>query len=283
MSIRRAFDRWRGNIGPWTLAAQVLVGLFFLAAAAHKVSMYFVDGRSIADDFAYWESLGYPPQWYRAFLHALFALPYGHRVLEIAVIALQGVGGALLVLNRGTRIGGWLLLFVQANVFLGTFHHLGFNEFVGVSLAIALYFALRPSDGRWTGAGWRAIVWPVAAVTALFLYNRWVMGDPWIANVEWRRLDLQQDVMSTAWFWKSSALAIAASPIGPYAWVAPWWIGLALVPPLFSRRARPYALAGLLVLATLRTLTWMNSITSQGVLFVLLYFLVLADERERTR
>ncbi len=281
--IARHFDRWRKNVAPWTLVAQVLVGLFFLSAAWHKIDMYLVDGRSIADDFAYWESSGFPPQWYRAFMHALFAIPYGHRILEIAVIALQGAGGALLVANRRTGIAGLLLFFVQANVFLGTFHHLGFNEFVGVSLITAWYFVLRPEDGRWTEPRWRAVAWPVAAVTALFLYNRWVMGDPWIANVEWRRLELQQDVMSSFFLWKSTALAIADSPVGPYAWVAPWWIGLALLPGLFVRRLRSHALAGLLILATLRTLTWMNSITSQGVLFVLLYFLVLADERERKR
>lgn len=283
MSIRRGFDRWRGNTGPWTLAAQVLVGLFFIAAARHKVSIYAIDGRSIADDFAYWESSGFPPQWYRTFMHALFALPYGHRVLEIAVIALQGIGGGLLVANRGVRVAGWLLLFIQANVFLGTFHHRGFNEFVGISLLIGWYFAARPADGRWSDARWRTVAWPTALLTALFLYNRWAMGDPWISNVEWRRLELQQDVMSTSLLWKSSALAIADSPIGAYAWVAPWWIGLALAPFVLARRSRPLAVAGLLILAMLRTLTWMNSITSQGVLFVLLYVLVLADERERAR
>lgn len=279
MTLRTLFGRWRGPLGPWTLAAQVLVGLFFVAAAYHKVFIYFIDGRSIMDDFAYWESSDFPPHWYRWFVHAIDALPYGSRFMEISVIGSQGVAGALLAFNRRTRIAGWLLLFVQANVFLGTFHHRGFNEFVGVSLVTALVFVLRNASGRFSPAAWRAVTWSMASVTALYLYNRGVMGDPWTESFAWQRLDLQQDVMSTTWAWKASALWLADLPFGAYLWAAPWWISIALTGLLFTR-LRPYACAGLLLFAILRTLTWTNSITSQGVVFVLLYFLWLATDRE---
>ena len=212
-------------------------------------------------------------------MHAIDSVPYGARFMETTVIFSQGAGGLLLALNRRTRIAGWLLLFVQANVFLGTFHHRGFNEFVGVSLVTALVFALRPPSGRLSPASRRAVTWSMAAVTALYLYNRYRMGDPWPASIGWQRLDLQQDVMSSFWAWKAAVLWLTALPIGPYLWAAPWWISVPLVPMLLTRW-RAWAGAGLLVFAILRTLTWMNSITSQGVVFVLLYFLWLAMDRE---
>ena len=53
MTPRALFDRWRGNLGPWTFAAQVLIGLFFVAAAFHKMGIYYGGERSIMDDFAY--------------------------------------------------------------------------------------------------------------------------------------------------------------------------------------------------------------------------------------
>ena len=278
--IYSLFRRWRGPLGPWTFVAQLLIGLFFLAAAYHKILIYVVDGRTIVDDVAYWESMSLPPRWYTALLHWMFSLPYGHRVLEIAVMLLQGIGGVFLLLNRRIRLAGWMLVFVQANVFLGTFHHRGFNEFVGVSLIMSLYFALRPRNAQWNARAWNAIVVLTAADTVLYLYNRWNMGDPWISSVAWQRLDLQQDVMSTSWAWKSAVLRLSETSIGPLLWTAPWWMGAALVAFVLWRKTRSYALAGLTILAILRTLTWINSITSQGVLFVLLYFLVLANERE---
>ncbi len=280
--IRALFDRWRGSLAPWTIVPQAFIGSFFLAAASYKTSIYFFEGRTLMDDFAFWEGSGYPPLWYRWFIHTIFAIPYGHRFLELTVIGTQGLAGMLLVLNRRTRIAGWLLLFVQANVFLGTLHHRGFNEFVGTSLIMALYFVLRDRTGTWSPRNWNIVTGLIAAVTALYLYNRAVMGDPWPSSMEWQRLDLQQDVMSSFWAWKAMILGLADTAIGPYLWAAPWWI-CGILTALIATRLRSYAMAGLLIFAILRTITWNNSVTSEGVVFVLLYFLWLVDERQRVR
>jgi hypothetical protein len=279
--IMGVLQRWRRNCPPWVLVAQLFIGSFFIAAAYYKVMIYVVEGRSIADDFGYWEGNGWPPMWYRWFIHMFFDLPYGHRVLELSVIALQMVGGVLLCINRGVRTAGWALLFVQCNVFLGTFHHRGFNEFVGISLWIAAFFALRPRSGTFAPRTWLFFTAALAGFAALYLYNRYVMGDPWTTSFEWQRLDLQQDVMSSTWLIKRAALGIASLAFASLLWASVWWISCACIPAMFTRW-RMHAVAILTVFAILRTVIWANSITSQGVLFVLLYFLWMTYEDSRT-
>ncbi len=278
--MRVFFDRWRGNVSPWAFVAQLFIGCFFVAAAYYKITIYFGEGRSIAGDFGYWEWMGWPPMWYRWFIHAILNLPYGHRMLEISVIILQASGGALLVANRYVRSAGFILLFVQANVLLGTLHHRGFNEFVGVSLLIAAFYAWRQSSGGYSPRIWRGISVALAGLTALYLYNRYLMGDPWPSSFEWQRLDLQQDVMSSSWTIKRTALAIASLPFAATLWASPWWISGASIPFIFTRW-RMHAVTVFLVFAILRSITWTNSITSQGVLFVLLYFLWMTNEDAR--
>lgn len=272
--------RWRNGVPPWVFAAQLFIGSFFIAAAYYKITIYFVEGRSIADDFSYWEGNGWPPMWYRWFIHALFDLPYGHRILELSVIVSQAAGGILLCINRGTRAAGWVLLFVQCNVFLGTFHHRGFNEFVGISLWVAAFFALRPRSGTFAPRAWKLLTVALAGFAALYLYNRYVMGDPWTSSFAWQRLDLQQDVMSSSWFVKRTALWIASLSFAPVLWASVWWTSCACVPLIFTPW-RMHAVALLTVFAILRTVVWTNSITSQGVFFVLLYFLWMAYEDAR--
>lgn len=274
-------NRWRGTVPPWVFVAQFFIGIFFIAAAYYKITIYFGEGRSIADDFAYWEGNGWPPMWYRWFIHAMLDLPYGHRILELSVIILQATGGALLLCNRWVRTGAWLLLFVQTNVLLGTFHHRGFNEFVGISLWAAAFFAIRPTSGTFSPRVWRVFTVTIAGLAGLYLYNRYLMGDPWTSSFVWQRLDLQQDVMSSSWLIKRTVLRVAELPFADVLWASPWWISVACV-GLFFTRYKMHAASILLVFAILRTVTWANSVTSQGVFFVLLYFLWMAEEDART-
>lgn len=278
--IAAFLDRWRNGVPRWMFVMQLFLGTFFVASVYYKYTIYFEEGRSIAGDFGYWESNGWPPMWYRWFIHFLLDLPQGHRVLELSVMALQGIGGITLVTNRYTRIGGWALLFVQTNVFLGTFHHRGFNEFVGLSLWMAALFAFRPKSGMYPAWAWKLFTVGMAGLTALYLYNRYWMGDPWLSGVEWQRHDLQADVMSSAWMIKRVVLAVAHTRVGEYLWASTWWINVACV-ALTATRFRMHGVAILTLYAILRTITWANSVTSQGVLFVLLYMLWMTEEDAR--
>jgi hypothetical protein len=275
------FDRYRRGLDGWVLVAQILIGLFFLAAACYKIGIYIEGERTLAADFAYWAGNGWPPGWYRAFMDRIFALPLGNAAIEWTVIVTQSVAGILLVSNRGVRVAGWLLLFVQTNVFLGTYHQWNFNEFVGVSLWMSLYFVLRRPDGSWSPRARNAVIAALVGISVLYLRNRWAMGDPFPADAAWQRSDLRHDVMSAYGWIKWSYLAATGGAFGPYLWAAPWWAALACTVLLCVPRTRAAGAAGLFLLAVLRTAVWTNSITSQGVLPALMYFLWLADDTRK--
>jgi len=84
-------------------------------------------------------------------------------------------------------------------------------------------------------------------------------------------------VMSFTFFWKQLALALSATAVGAYLWVSVWWTTAAATFGLLTR-LRLYAGSILLLLAFLRTLTWLNSITSEGVLACLVVFLWVTQE-----
>ncbi|MBI3618585.1 hypothetical protein HY213_00950 [Candidatus Peregrinibacteria bacterium] len=280
----------------WIRVVQTFVGLFFLGAAMFKVTIYFgPHARSLTDDFAYWTRNGWPLHAYRVMMEWLFSIPHVISVLEVLTILLQAIPGFMLVTNIKPRLAGMALLLFQINIFLGTFHQTGFNEFVGMSLWIAAFFMLRPKTGparrsppeadeggRWNRKLWHAMTLIVFLTTLLFLYNRSLQGDPWPSAYAWQRMHLQQDVMSTALWWKRMVLALSQGTIGQILWTSHWWMELALCFLLLTRW-RLQAGAVLLVLAILRSLTWMNSITSQGVLTVLFLFLWMVQEEVMQR
>lgn len=270
-----------GRLGgdTWVYAAQILAGLFFIAASVYKLDSFFLTGdQTLHGHFAYWESMGLPPMWFRAFMHWMFAMPWGEKFMEAGATGLQAVAGFLFLINRKTRFAGVCLLFIQSLVFLGTYHHLGFNEFVGLSLWIAVYFVLRPHEpSAMKKRVWQFLTLGIVVLSALYVYNRYRVGDPWISSVTWQRHHFAAEIMPTAFWWKQIVLAISSTSVGMALWASVWWIELLCTCGLLTKYRLP-AGAILLLLAILRTLTWINSITSQGVLTVLTLFLWVVQE-----
>jgi hypothetical protein len=264
------------------LVAQAFLGLFFMAAAYWKLRNYFLTGdQSLAGHWKYWEDSGWASGWILPLFHAL--APYEKWAAALTIL-LQAVPGFLLLVHCRTRIAGFLLLFIQILIFVGTFHNLWFNEFVGLSLWIVLYFCVRPGDpGRWKRLAWYLFTIPLAFVLAIHLLNRYRMGDAWPSSLPWHIQHLSADVMSVSPSWKHFILWTAGIPGGAMLWASRWWLTLAFTVGLLLPLRR-FSGALLLLLAIVRDWTWLNTTTSQGVLWVLALFLWLTQEmvlRER--
>ncbi len=263
----------------WVMVAQVLIALFFFAASMYKVQSFFIDhDQTLRGHFAFWISLDLPPLWYRTLLLWMMDLPWGEPILEALALLLQAIPAALLLLNTRTRVAGWLLLIIQVNIFLGTFHHRNFNEFVGGSVWICLFYIFRRANGTFAKHVWHALTGLLFVWAALFVHNRYLMGDPWLSSVAWQRAHLETDVISIGHTWKQLVLWFSTTSIGTLLWAGTWWVACASSFALLFPRWRLYGGSLLLVLAILRTLTWMNSITSEGVLATLVLFLWVTNE-----
>lgn len=263
----------------WVRIAQTLMALFFLAAAMYKIQSFFWDhDQTLRGHFNFWVSMNLPPLWYRSLMFWMMSLPYGEVIMEASATALQAIPAVLLLMNTRTRLAGWLLAIIQVNIFLGTFHHRNFNEFVGGSLWVCLYFILRKADGSFDRRAWHVLTVALFAWAALFVHNRYLMGDPWLSSVAWQRAHLAADVMSISNIWKHMVLWFSSTYIGALCWAGVWWAGLVSTAALLIPRWRLAGGSILLILALLRTLTWMNSITSEGVLATLILFLWVAQE-----
>jgi hypothetical protein len=270
----------------WLYMAQVFVGLFFVSSALFKFSSFFLVGdQSLRSHFQFWIGNGWPPGWYKTVLLWMFSLPYGEKVMEALTILLQGVPGLMLIVNWRVRWAAVALLYIQLLIFLGTFHHRGFNEFVGYSIWLSLYYLVRPHNPEeWRGRLGSIFTFLLFVLTALYLYNRYYIDDPWLGAVKWQREHLMHDIMTPFLAWKQFVLIMSHGTIGAYLWASVWWIelllcGLLLVP----NRVRLYAGTGLLLFAIARSWTWMNSVTSQGVLTALVFVVWVVQEEYARR
>ena len=290
----------------WPSIAQTFIGLFFIGAGLFKLENYFLVGdQSLTRHFQFWIDNGWPPSWSLPLFHwgQLHPLP-----LSALVIALQITSGILLVLHWHRHLAASLLLLVQTGIFLGTFHHRGFNEFVGTSLWVALFYlfkpepssrhqapcvmvslpagqagSVEPSQGAWCFRlkfWWPILTYLFIGIALLQLYNRFVVGDPWMSSVPWQIEHLSADVMSIHPLWKNFSIMIAQTSWGKYLWLASWWIQLACVLG-FLTRFRLYSGALLLCLWFLHIWTWMNGITSQGVLWLLATLVWVTEEHQQ--
>lgn len=260
----------------WWSTARVLIGLFFIGAAIYKTFNYFLIGdQTLQGDFEYWLKNGWRPQWYAFILQGL--LPY-EKLLALATVLLQLIPGIMLVLNYRVRMASLFLLFIQLNIFAGTLNFLGFNEFIGVSVWMALYFVIFPKGVELSRRKlWGFFTFLLLVLLSLQLYLRYRAGDPWLSSVNWQRLHYARDIMATHLLWKQFLLWLTSGSIGAYLWVSAWWIQATLSFSILTRY-RLYAGAGLLILAIFRSLMWMNSTTSYGVIWVLLLFLWTSQE-----
>ncbi len=263
----------------WVYVAQGLMALFFIAASMYKIQSFFIDhDQTLRGHLDFWVSMNLPPMWYRSLLYWMMSLPYGEAVLEAVATLLQAIPATLFILNYRTRMAGWLLLIIQVNIFLGTLAHPNFNEFVGGSIWVCLFFIFRRPDNTWSKSAWTFLTFLLFLWAGLFIKNRYGMGDPWLSSVSWQRDHLQADVMSIAYPWKQLVLWFSSTTIGALAWAGTWWVELAATLGLLVRRYRLHAGSVLLIFALLRTLTWMNSITSEGVLATLVLLLWVTQE-----
>jgi hypothetical protein len=261
----------------WVYVAQLLVGLFFIGAACFKIlSFFWAADQHLSDHFAYWVRMNLPPLWYRWFMDVMFSIPYMENIME-ATLLFQLIPGIMLVANYRTRLAGWLLLFIQIQIFLGTYNHWGFNEFVGMSLWIAVYFAIRPADWLTWKNKWNVLTFFFFIIHAIYLYNRYVMQDPWPSAMSWQLAHFQTDIVSSHILWKQMVIWIANLPFGAYLWAGTWWLELVLTLGILTKY-RHLAGAGLVTTAVLREITWLNTNTSQGVLTLLFAFVWLVQE-----
>jgi hypothetical protein len=260
------------------MIAQYLIAFFFIAASLYKIESFFLDhDQTLRRHFEFWISLNLPPMWYRSLMFWMMGLPHGEQAMEASATLLQFIPAIMLLANYRTRLAGWLLAVIQVNIFLATFYHPNFNEFVGGSLWICLFFILRKNDGTWNKRAWQVLTGLLFVWAAVFVRNRFNAGDPWLSSVPWQRLHLQADVLSIAYPWKTMVLWLSGTTVGAILWAGVWWMELAATFLLLTR-LRLYGGAALLIFAMLRTLTWMNSITSEGVLATLILFLWVAQE-----
>jgi hypothetical protein len=265
----------------WVRISQIFVGLFFLGAAFYKLQNYFLVGdQSLTAHFEFWIRNGWPPQWYVSVMRQM--LRY-ENFFEAATIALQTIPAALLILNRKVHLAGMILLLVQLNIFLGTFHHRHFNEFVGISLWLALFFFLKPEFGHsWNPRTWNILRLMLILLLSLQLWNRYLLGDPWPSEMTWQREHLAADVLSVSLAWKWLALSLGASSFGTLLWASVWWLKVACTVFLLTPWRRVSSTT-LLVIALFQSWTWMNSLTSQGVLWILVLFVFAAQEYAHIR
>lgn len=257
----------------WRYMAQLLVGLFFAAAAYYKLTSSFFGLADVPLDgvFKYWIQQGFPLSVYSSFMELM--MPYA-TILGAMTIAMQAAVGLMLIYNFKTRIAGTILFLIQINIFLATFNHRGFNVFVGTSVWLSLYFIFQP---KLTGKRWWILSLVLISLDFLHLYNRYFIGDPWISAYSWQHTHFEQNVMSASPYLKQFFLFVTQGTTGMWLWASMWWVHLGLTVGLLMRY-RLQAGAMLLVYKLLLTIFWVNTIGSEGVLWVLTLMVWLTHE-----
>lgn len=263
----------------WPRIAQSIVGLFFVACAFNKgIDSFFGQASTpLRVDLEWWISQDWPFWGYQQFL--VLMLPYS-QILAALVIALQATAGLSLFLDINKRIGAFLLLFVQTNIFLATaLGGIGFNTFIGMSIWLAVYYFWQSAM---TTRKRRLLTFLLIGMGMLFQYQRYRWGDPWLSSFQWQESHFAADTMSTSPALKTLVLWIVERPIGPWLWASMWWITAALL-LLMLTRFRLYAGSLWLLMLTLRVMIWLNAVTSEGVLWVLTVFVWMVAEESWQR
>ncbi len=270
------YNRIFGNAF-WCRMAEILMGAFFLGAALYKLRNFFLVADShLIDHFQYWKNEGWVASWLPFFLDPILRQPTGEKILEALTILLQFIPGFLWVYGKGLRTGGFSLLIIQSMVFLGTLHHRHFNEFVGISVWVAVFFLLQKdrftlNTRNWWW--WKAMTVSLAGFVALYCWNRYLIGDPWPSQMGWMHDHLYYYTVSSSLWWKNAVLFVTQFWWGQVLWAGVWWATVLMIPlMLFGKTAR-FAGAVLLTFAVFRAITWLNVYESQGVLWILVLLL----------
>lgn len=268
----------------WREVAQVLIGMFFVAAAIYKLMNYFVVGdQSIVTHIDFWEENRWGVPWVVSLMKWFVHLPRGAVTAEILVILLQAIPGFLLIIRKYERTAGLMLLAVQLLIFFGTMKSAEFIEFVGTSLWIAAYYAYKPKRGETTGnTWWMFLEGFLFMLLVIYTINRFKAGDPWLTSVDSQRQHLAQYIISISPAWKQAIIQFSQTLTGRVFWVATFWIHIPLLFLLFTTK-RLYGAAGFLLIIFFRYLTWLNTDTNHGVLWALTLFAWMAEEELRSR
>jgi len=270
-------DNWHPEKGSWVHVAAFLAGLFFMGAATFKIYNYFILGdQSLAGHFQYWLDSGWPPEWYAHVMR--FFQPYEKPVAAM-VILMQIIPGFMIMTNTKTRIAGLILFTVQIQVFLGVFKHTNFNEFVGCSVWICLFYIFKPQNrADMSRQAWKILIFLFFLLNCILVYNRHNYQDHLLLSYTYQREQLAADIMGSSVYWKHFVLWITQWSWMPYFFVSLWYIRLTLTALLLTRW-RQYAAAALLVTYVTNITIWMNGTTSQGVLWVMITFVFLTHEQ----
>lgn len=269
---------WHPERGSWVQLAQVFIGLFFMGAGAWKFYNYFLTGDQLFyNHMAFWLDKGWPPDWYEPFMRNI-AQMHDH-TFAVLVMLMQFIPGLMIMANVKARWAGFILLLLQINVFLGVFGHTNFNEFVGLSLWMALFYALKPADPReMSPRVWLFLKVLFVVFAGLLAYNRWNYDDPWMRGYLYQRDQLAQDVVSSFIYIKLFVLWLTQFTWFGYVWVSKWWLRVVFTGLLLTRWAA-FAGAALLVMQTTSVMVWLNGTTSQGVLWVVGFFTFVTMEQ----
>jgi|GEM_PF-2098978 len=261
----------------WMRTAQAFVGLFFVTASCYKLfdAFFFLRSAPLERSMEWWINNKWPIMGMREVMQ--FTLQYHWMVVATAVfvISFQMVGGLLLFANVWRRFAASLILTVQISVLLGVFHGgIGFQTFVGISLWLAVFYLL--CDGM-TQRKWRLLTYWLVLYGLLILLHRYRLDDPWPSAFVWQFKHYSQDVMSVSVTLKEMILALGKHPFAPYLWASSWWIQIAAT-SLILTRFRMFG--GIIWIAILigHEWIWLNSLTSEGVLWILTLFTWLTFE-----
>lgn len=261
--------------GAWVQVSQAFMGLFFMSSGSWKLYNYFITGdQYMYHHMQYWLDKGWPPWWYAWFMKNF--VMFHDTTFAILVVLLQFVPGFMILMNIRARLAAFFLMFLQILVFFGVFGHTNFNEFVGLSIWMALFYVLKPANP----ADMNQKVWLLMKVlflipAGLFLYNRWNYDDPWMKGFLYQKDQLTKDVMSSHIYIKLALMWLIQFKIVMWIWIAKWWVRVLMVSLLLVPRVSVYAGAVLLSMHVLQVIVWLNGTTGQGTLWVVGTFMLV--------
>lgn len=253
--------------------AQMLIGLFFLAASYHKAMQGFFGSHRVALSyiFEHWLKNGLPVSWYGELMR--LSLPYTD-VLAVIVILCQATIGILLILNYRTQLAGFLMFFVQGNIYLATYHHAELRVFGSQTLWMSVFFMARPVM---TGKMWVTMTYLVTLTGLLHLYARFLFGDATFAAVDWQRTHYIENVMSSHIAFKNFFIVLTDGGVGKVIWAGAWWVKLLLCFGILTRYRLTFGALWLLQFFMI-AVVWLSAWNCEGVFWVLFLLLWLTHE-----
>lgn len=258
----------------WEYVPQFFLGLFFMAAAFLKWWEGLFGPHPIPLDtiIKVWTENKWPVEIYGYFLNA--GLPYVNMMTWV-VIALQAVAGFLLIIRYQSWLGGAIIIFVQANIYLAIYHQVELRILNSIAIWAGIFYFAR-SDMK--GKMWALMTYALVFLLFFDLYSRFTMaGDLFISNFSWQYEDFTYHTMSSWPGLKSFVVSFSSTKWGPTLWASGWWIKLFLALSMLTKY-RLYAGAFLAVFMLWTTLIWLNTYSCVGTFWVLTLFIWVTHE-----